>query len=422
MKQEISIRWDASRWVYPVSIVAGVAAVAIVLSGRADLAVLAAPFVGAMARGWWSGEPGSQLAVSSELSLERVFEGDTVILRAEIVQPKSVQIRYMHLEAPDSLTVTPVSWRVSAGVAHAEWQLQSRRWGRSPTVLTLQLTGSGGMRSAAARIDLPVLSTFPSARTLDSVPRPTDLIDLLGTHLGRRRGSGVEFAGIREYAPGDSQRSVNWRVTARRGQLHVNERLAEQAAKVVAMIDASTDIDQPGGSTLDLSVQGALGVVQATLRRGDRAGVVGLGGVVHSLPPDLGRKHLYRVLESLVDVEAGGGGTVSDVTRFPRGVLPTGAAIVVFSPLLDERVVGTLADLRQRGYGLAVVDVLRIEPTPRPDNPYEASAVRMWRIARRGIRYRLAELGIPVDVWADGSELEEVLRPMSLRPLLGAHR
>jgi hypothetical protein len=46
----------------------------------------------------------------------------------------------------------------------------------------------------------------------------------------------------------------------------------------------------------------------------------------------------------------------------------------------------------------------------------------MWRIGRRGIRHRLAELGIPVVIWADGSELDEVLYPVSIRPLVGGRR
>jgi hypothetical protein len=95
---------------------------------------------------------------------------------------------------------------------------------------------------------------------------------------------------------------------------------------------------------------------------------------------------------------------------------------VVFSPLLDERVISAVADLRRRGFGLAVVDVLRVEPQPRPGADYDPIAIRMWRIGRQGIRHRLAELGIPVGAWSDGAELDEVLRPMSRRPLLGSRK
>src|SRR5581483_4018186 len=114
--------------------------------------------------------------------------------------------------------------------------------------------------------------------------------------------------------------------------------------------------------------------------------------------------------EALIDIKPGGGAAPSDFGGFPRTVLPTGAAVVVFSPLVDERVIS------------ALVDVRRVEPKPRPTSEYDPVAVRMWRIGRRGVRNRLADVGIPVGVWSADTELEEVLRPMSLRPLLGARR
>jgi uncharacterized protein (DUF58 family) len=150
--------------------------------------------------------------------------------------------------------------------------------------------------------------------------------------------------------------------------------------------------------------------------------VVALGGVIRWMAPGLGRRHLYRVVEALIDIKPGAGAAPSDFGGFPRTVLPAGAAVVVFSPLVDERVISALVDLRRRGFGVVVVDVLRVEPTPRPSSGYDAVAVRMWRIGRLGVRNRMADVGIPVGVWADGTDLEEVLRPMSLRPLLGARR
>jgi len=78
------------------------------------------------------------------------------------------------------------------------------------------------------------------------------------------------------------------------------QHLLEAEAVVVSV----ADIRQAGGSTLELSVQGALAVVQGALRRSDRAGVVALGGIIRWMSPGMGRRHLYRVVESLIDVLA----------------------------------------------------------------------------------------------------------------------
>lgn len=419
---ERGITWQPAGWLGPVVTGAWLTALIVVALGRADLVVFAAPLIGALAGGWWTPAPPRGLQVDAEVSAERVFEGDTVTLRVRMTPPDGVEILGVSLDTGPGLEARPVSWEISGGVARGEWELTSTRWGRSNSWLELAVRGAGGLMVGRRRYELPVVSTFPSAGTLDAVPRPMELPDLLGVHLGRRRGEGVEFAGIREYHSGDALRSVNWPVTARRGRLHVNERLAEQAAKVVVLIDASLDIEQPGGSTLEMSVKGALAVVQAALKRGDRAGVIALGGVIRWMAPGLGRRHLYRVVEALIDIKSGGGASPADFGGFPRAVLPTGAAVVVFSPLVDERVISALVDLRRRGFGVVVVDVLRVEPTPRPTSEYDVVAVRMWRIGRRGVRNRLADVGIPVGMWGEDTELEEVLRPMSLRPLLGARR
>src|SRR4029077_11087807 len=119
---------------------------------------------------------------------------------------------------------------------------------------------------------------------------PPELLRRIGEHTGRAVGEGIEFAGVRSYLPGDRLRDVNWRVTSRRGQLHVNQRAAQRAADLVVMIDAFSDIGPPGETTLDTAVRGAAGLVAAYLRTGDRAGIVTLGGMLRWLGPAPGER------------------------------------------------------------------------------------------------------------------------------------
>ncbi|HEY4006704.1 MAG TPA: DUF58 domain-containing protein [Pseudonocardia sp.] len=415
------IDWEAAGWLSAVVFLAVLVVLGVVLVGRYDILVFAAPLLGALAGAWWSVRPERSLTVSASTSSARIFEGETVTLTMELSAPAGVDLLDIELLHGPGVVAERVSLRrPTRSSVRGEWELRGVRWGRADIRVRVDTQAASGLLTGSAEAGVAEVAVFPNAERVDAVPRPMDLPDLLGVHLGRRKGEGVEFAGLREYRPGDPLRTVNWPVSARRGQLHVTERLVEQSAKVVVLIDASSDVRQGDSSTLELSVHGALAVVQAALRRGDRAGVIALGGVVRWLAPDLGRRHFYRVVEALIDVQARGGSAPSDAGSFPRTVLPRGAAVVVFSPLLDERVVNALTDLRRRGFGLAVVDVLRTEPTPRPDSSYDPIAVRMWRLGRRGVRHRLADLGIPVGTWPDGAELEEVLRPMAQRPLAGA--
>jgi uncharacterized protein (DUF58 family) len=417
------IDWGPVGWLSGVVALGVLGILGVVALGRYDLVVFAAPLLGALAGAWYSVRPHTQLAVKATVSGARVFEGDTITLDAELSLPPDTELADAEVQTGPELAVELVQpWEPDRdGILRARWNLNALRWGRAGVHVGITVRGASGLLIGDAHCTVSEVAVFPSADRIGSVPRPKDLPDLLGVHLGRRKGDGVEFAGIREYQYGDSLRSVNWAVTARRGTMHVTERLAEQSARVVTMIDASGDLRQPGPSTLELSVHGGLSVIQAALRRGDRAGLVALGGVVRWMPPDLGRKHFYRVMEALLDVQVGTGLAPSDGGAFPRTVLPHGSAVVVFTPLLDERVINALADLRRRGFGMAVIDVLRAEPQPRPGADYDPLAVRMWKLGREGVRDRLAQMGVPVSTWREGTELDEVLRPMSVRPLTGRH-
>ena len=421
MQREID--WDPAGWLYAVVALVSLLVAGAVLIGRFDMVVFLSPMIGALGGAWWSAHSNPPMSIDAQISAERVFEDETVTFDVQISTPDGVELVDVELDAGIGLSATLLSFEhLKPGSVSGQWELHARRWGHNDLQIRLLLHGAGGLLVGDEVFDLSQVAVFPQADRISAVPRPVDLPDMLGMHLGRLKGEGTEFAGIREYLPGDSLRSVNWPLTARRGKLHVTERLTEQSAKVVCLIDASGEIAQSGGSSLELSVHGALAVTQAALRRGDRAGVVVVGGVVRWLPPDLGRRHFYRIIETLLDVRRGQGAPPSTASAFPSTMVPYGAAVVVFSPLLDERLVQALVELRQRGFAMVVVDVLRSEPQPRGEKDYDDIAVRLWKMTRRGVRYRLRELGVPVGHWAEDIELDEVLRPMSLRPLVGIRR
>src|SRR5205814_992488 len=90
-----------------------------------------------------------------------------------------------------------------------------------------------------------------------------------------------------------------------------------------------------------------------------------------------------------------------DVTRLPRPVLPPGALVVMFSPLVDKRAFAVVEDLRQRRVRTVVVDVLRTSPPTRfqrrrPD----PLAVRVWQLDRAA-----GSLGRPLAVAAAAAVL-----------------
>ena len=81
--------------------------------------------------------------------------------------------------------------------------------------------------------------------------------------------------------------------------------------------------------------------------------------------------------------------------------------MIALSPLLDERAVSALIDLRARGFDLAIVEV---SPAGLHDAGARASpdqlAHRLWRLRRGEIRARYERLGVPVATWSDDQPLD----------------
>jgi uncharacterized protein (DUF58 family) len=404
--------------------VALLASLAALLFGRAGLLALAAPLLAALAAGQRGGRPAT-VEVTDRVDPGRCLEGDTVQVTAGVQAGTPLGRIEVALRPSATLEPLPASAVSHAGHgqrAEARYPVRAIRWGRwSSGVLAIRLRTEGGL--AEARVDVPLgeLRVYPAAATLGRLVVPAALPDQIGQHVGRAAGSGVEFAAVRPYVPGDPPRRVNWPASLRRGRLHVTDRAAERSAPVVVAIDAFSDVGPFGRTTLDRAVRGAAGAIQAYLRVGDRVGFVVLGGVLSWLAPDIGGRQLYRLVEAVLAVRPNTSMVDPDVDRVPPVALPAGALVVLFSPLLDERAVGTVRDLRERGRPVLVVDVLTEQPPTRPGDRTEALAVRLWRLDRAATRFRLAGMGVPVVDWDGTAPLDQPVAGLTRRPL-AVHR
>ena len=98
-----------------------------------------------------------------------------------------------------------------------------------------------------------------------------------GNQVARARGEGIEFADLRPFTPGDRLRRINWRASARRGDLWVNEAHPERNADIVLFLDVFAEVRRSGPGTLDLAVGAAGSLAERYLRDKDRVGLVSFG-------------------------------------------------------------------------------------------------------------------------------------------------
>jgi len=110
---------------------------------------------------------------------------------------------------------------------------------------------------------------------------------LPGVRRVRRLGHSMEFEKIKEYVRGDDVRTINWKATARRGDLMVNTYTDAREQQVYCLIDKGRAMRSPfdGLTLLDYAINASLAILNMALLRHDRAGLITFAEKVHDVVP-----------------------------------------------------------------------------------------------------------------------------------------
>ncbi|HUQ22774.1 MAG TPA: DUF58 domain-containing protein [Gaiellaceae bacterium] len=382
---------------------------------RPELAVVAAPFALLPALGLVLARP-PQVRVRLVLERPTALEHDEVELQLVVGSEQPVERLELLLGLPEGLELVSsgnalslrLGWEDERTVA---LQVRCLRWGNYE-IGDVRMRGRDrlGLLTWEARADRRTrLRVYPLPETLRGIIAPVSTQPFAGNQVARQKGEGLEFADLREFTAGDRVRSINWRASARRNVLVVNERHPERNADVILFLDTFADARVGDRSTLDLAVRATATLASRYLERRDRVGLVSFGGILRWLTPGMGVGQRYRIVDALLESEIVFNYAWKDVSIIPARTLPSQALVVAITPLLDDRAVEALADLRARRYDLAIVEV---SPAPfAAPGPSESDrlAHRLWLLRREEIRARYERLGVAVATWSDDQPLDAVL-------------
>jgi uncharacterized protein (DUF58 family) len=412
----------------------GVAALALLAGlalGRPELVAVAAPLAVLVVAGLATASD-PELAAEVAVDRERALVDDQVTVELTIRAAEPVERLEVLLVVPPGLegpaggpggsSLAPrragatrtfaVAVRLAAGEQRTlAVPLTCRRWG-AYALGQVHLRAHDRFRLFTWERHLDgqaVLKVFPVPDALRALVRPFETQVSTGSHVAAQRGDGIEFADLRPFLPGDRPRSINWRATARRGALMVNQRHPERATEVVLFLDSFLDVRGPAGSTLDQAVGAAASLAAAYLRQRDRVGLVSFGGFVQWLQPGGGQAALYRLLDTLMETQVFATAAWKGIRHLPPRTLPAKALIVALTPLVDERGVAALFDLLARGYDLAVVDISPLANAGPAGGEWGGLARRLWALERETLRHRYQRLGAAVVEWDDAMHLQQVL-------------
>ena len=383
---------------------------------RPELAVVAAPFALVLAIGSRARDP--QLEVAFEMDAERTLEDAEEIATVTVSAGRAVDRLELMVDLPPGVEVVDGgaarSMRLQAGEERELGiTLRCRRWGLYDVgAVRVRARDPWRLVTWESRVEASHrLKAYPRPLTLRRLLAPIETQALAGSQVARTKGDGVEYADIRDFVPGDRVRSINWRASARRQGLVVNERHPERNTDVVLFVDSFADVRNDDRSVLDEAVRAAAALATKYLEHRDRVGLVAFGGVLRWLQPGMGSTQRYRLVETLLETGVEPTYTWRDVNVIPARTLPAASLVLALTPLVDPRFVAALEDLRGRRYDVAVVEV---DPVPlvRPGpTEVERAAHRLWILEREVHRWRLETRGIGIATWGDealDTVLEEV--------------
>ena len=240
MTGHISRRLPAYAALAAAGLVAGLAL------GRVEPVALAAPFL--LARRRRRGRPRAADLGPLTLDRDRALEGDEVTATVEVSSPGAASTasicssllppelsieggpaRAIRLRAGEERTIE-LPLRASAGE-----RSRSGRCSSAPATARPSLVGGHGGEAQTLRV-------YPTEETLRSLVAPLETQVFAGNQVSRARGEGIEFADLREWQPGDRVRRVNWRATALRRTLWVNEQNPERNTDVVLFLDTFAEV------------------------------------------------------------------------------------------------------------------------------------------------------------------------------------
>ena len=149
--------------------------------------------------------------------------------------------------------------------------------------------------------DVPVYPSFLQMRRYQLMAI-NDRLSQVGIKRIRKLGHSMEFEHVRDYVQGDDIRTINWKATARRGQMMVNGYTDERSQQIYCLIDKGRTMRMPfdGMSLLDHAINASVVLSNVALVKQDKAGILTFSEAIGQFLPASSRaSQMGGILEVL---------------------------------------------------------------------------------------------------------------------------
>ncbi len=148
---------------------------------------------------------------------------------------------------------------------------------------------------------LPCYPSFMQMRQYELLAI-SNRLNAYGVKRIRRIGHQMEFDQIRDYVKGDDYRTINWKATARKSQIMVNQYQDEKSQPVYCLIDTGRSMKMPfnGLTLLDYAINTSLVISNTAVIKNDKAGLICFGKDINAhIPADGRRTQIRKIMEVL---------------------------------------------------------------------------------------------------------------------------
>ncbi len=133
-----------------------------------------------------------------------------------------------------------------------------------------------------------------------------------GEYHSTFKGQGMEFEEVRQYAPGDDIRLIDWNVTARTGYPHIKKFREERELSVILLVDASSSGQFGTRDRFKSETAAELAALLAfsAIKNNDKVGlIIFTDSIEKFVPPQKGRSHVLRLIREILYFRPTGVGT-----------------------------------------------------------------------------------------------------------------
>ena len=152
---------------------------------------------------------------------------------------------------------------------------------------------------------VPTYPSYIQLRKYDLIAFSNNLFQY-GIKKIRRIGHTMEFEQIKEYVPGDDIRTLNWKATAKKNSLMVNQFQDEKSQSVYMIIDKGRVMKMPfnGLSLLDYAINSTLVLSNVILKKQDKAGMFTFSKKVENrVFAEKRSSQMQKILETLYNIK-----------------------------------------------------------------------------------------------------------------------